>query len=361
MQQNIEEYTKFNFETKIQVGINQINDIKIIRPVFDTVDRNQINCSLVEDRFTFFLGKNRFRTNSESCIIICSKDNGKILSHTLEILKKYDINKTYDILLVDDRSSSSDILELSERYETSYLKISNNNDIFNYSAINNIAVMYAKSFDKKTILFYNNDLWPSSEDTIDNLVKKYNNYKSDILGCKLVYPTEQAYNEIDKPIHVLGPNMARVFDTIQHGGIHFILKQSVFSDSKRTYYGEDVVLAPSHLWRFYEKNTNMASVDSKCFAVTGAIQIIATEVFVQLNGFNNGLCAAFQDIDICLRGVEIGLNVNYVGSEYMYHAESLTQAKEKDSYVGRINCDNILWDILWGRKLPKLLGYQAHG
>lgn len=41
----------------------------------------------------------------------------------------------------------------------------------------------------------------------------------------------------------------------------------------------------------------------------------------------------------------------------MYHVESLTQAKEKDSDEGRINYDN----ILWGRKLSKLLGYQAHG
>jgi GT2 family glycosyltransferase len=358
MQQDIEQYTKFDFDTKIQFGLNRINNIKVTRPVFNLVEHNKINCSIIEDNFTFYLGRNRFKENVDTTIIICSKDNGKILDYTLNILQQYLVNVKYDILLVDDRSISNDILELSDKYKASYLKITNNNNIFSYSAINNIAVKYIQNLDKQLIVFYNNDLWPATENAFDNLINKHRQYKSDITGCKLLYPNKTAYENLGKPTHLLEPYLDNIFETIQHGGIHFILRESDFIDARRKYYGDHVVLSPSHLWRFYNNNTYLASIDSQCFAVTGAIQIIETNTFIDLGGFDNGLCTAFQDIDLCMKAIEKHLKVYYIGSEHMYHAESLTQAIEKDNYAKTINSDNIMWDVKWGLKLPFMLGFK---
>jgi len=360
MQTDIEKYTTFNFDSPIKFGINQINNLKIPRVILTVQEKNKVHGGVIEDTFTFYCSRDRFRTNIKHIIIICSKDNGKILDHTLDILKQYRINESYDILLVDDRSVSNDILELSDKYETSYIKISNDNDIFSYSAINNIAACYAKHHNKELILFYNNDLWPSSESTIDNLIKKHYDHKSDISGCRLIYPTQEEYEQLGKPNHLLSTHLDKIYGSIQHGGIHFILRNGTFLDSNRKYYGDHVVLAPTHLWRFYDKDTKLAKTDALCYAVTGAIQIIKTETFISLNGFDDGLCTAFQDIDLCLKAVEKNLSVNYFGSECMAHAESLTQAIEQNNYQKTITSDNVWWDIKWGTKLPYLLGFQFY-
>lgn len=358
MSQSIDSYTKFDFGLPIDFDTNQTNTFGIVRPVLSVLDSNNIHCNIVEDNFTFCLHKNRFRDNVDICFIICSKDNGKILDYTLNILQTYNIDKKYDILLVDDRSQTSDILNLSDKYNTSYLKISNNNDIFNYSVINNIAATYANHFGKQLVIFYNNDLWPSSDETIDNLIRKHIENKSDISGCKLLYPSKEMYDEIGKPTHILEPYLDQIHNTIQHGGIHFILKPALFLDSSRKYYGPNIVLAPSHSWRFFDPDTPMASFDTKCFAVTGAIQIVNINKFIELNGFNNGLCTAFQDIDLCIKAIENNNSVYYFGSEYMYHAESLTQAIEQNNYNKNIDSDNIMWELLWHTKLPNRLGLQ---
>ncbi len=363
MSKDLKAYNKFNFLDILdscKFGINQINNSKIFRTILSVQNENKVNCGIVEDIFTFYMSRNRFRQNIKSLIIICSKDNGKILDHTLNILNEYNVQQKYDILLIDDRSVSSDILDLSDKYLTSYIKISNDANFFNYSVINNIAACYAKYYDKDLLIFYNNDLWPLSESTIDSLIQKYDDNQSDIAGCRLIYPTKEQYEHLGKPNHLLSDHLEKIYGSIQHGGIHFILREGTFLDANRKYYGEHVVLAPNHLWRFYDKDTKLAKIDTLCHAVTGAIQIIKTETFISLNGFDDGLCTAFQDIDLCLKAFEQNLSVHYFGSECMVHAESLTQAIEQQNYQKTISSDNILWDIKWGVKLPYLLGYQKN-
>jgi GT2 family glycosyltransferase len=354
---NIKELTTFDFlntSLKLDTSLDTL-----------TIPRLNLHVStdgpyavISSDTYTFSLVRNRFRDNITNLIVICSKDNAHILDYTLKILEQYHIRDNYDILLVDDRSISNDILSLSDKYNTSYIHIENDANIFNYSNINNIAALYAQRYNKELILFYNNDLWPTSIDTIDSLVDKHKINKSGISGCKLLYPTQQAYEDLGKPQHVLSEYLDKIYNTIQHGGIYFMMRKSSYIDQNIPYHGPHLVFAPAHLWRFYDPDTPLACFDSRCYAVTGAIQIINTNTFISLNGFNTSLCAAYQDIDLCLKAVETNLSVYYLGSESMYHAESLTQAIEKNNYDRVINSDNILWDMLWGRKLPNLLGFQ---
>lgn len=352
-------YPIFHFDTTDINYNNADNGINIQR-VFPVVsEKSQALFTIKTDAYKFSLKRNRLNSNIENIIVILSKDNASILDHTLNILiNNYNLDQKYDILLVDDRSVSQDILNLSDKYSISYLRIDNDANIFNYSNLNNIAALYAAHYNKKLIIFYNNDLWPDSVNTIDNLVNKHLSNKSDISGCKLLYPTKISYEYLGKPTHFLQNNLDQIFDTIQHGGIYFTPRQSSFFDPNRKYYGGNISLRPSHLWRFYNRNTILASTDSRCYAVTGAIQIINTDTFIKLGGFNTSLCSAFQDIDLCLKAIEHDLSVYYFGSEFMYHAESLTQAVEKDSFHKIINLDNIMWDALWGIKLPTILGYQ---
>jgi GT2 family glycosyltransferase len=305
-----------------------------------------------QNNFTFNLLKNKFRSNISSVIIICSKDNAKILNYSLNKLKEFGILEKHDVLLVDDRSINSDISDLSEEYDVSYLRIDNESNIFNYSAINNIAALYAQHYNKTLLIFYNNDMWPPTRDTLDNLINKHKEYNSNITGCKLLYPTKQDYEELGKPTHLLSNKLDEVYNTIQHGGIFFIPRQS--------YAYESYVLSPVHSFRFYDKDYEFASYDQVCFAVTGALHIINTKDFFDLGGLNTHLSGAFQDIDLCLKALMRKMKVYYIGSEYMYHAESITNAKENLTKSQEFVYDHISWDLLWTNSLSFLLGQNIN-
>jgi GT2 family glycosyltransferase len=353
IEENISKYVFFPFQKL--VGDNLLSDnphaLSVDRIVFEVDKDRKMSAYSVKTDFTFQLMRNRF-TNNNSAIIICSKDNGHILNYSLSKIKKYGIDKKYDILLIDDRSSSGDILKLSDEFNTSYLKIENSDDIFNYSVINNIGVSYLKSYNKKTVIFYNNDMWPSNEKTFDNILNKHYALNSGLTGCRLVYPTENDYLSLGKPQHLLDAHLDKIYHTIQHGGINFRLRSSFFlKDGK-----EQAVYAPSHLWRFYKYDNPIASTDSRCLGVTGALHIIDIDNFMKIGGLNPSMANTFQDIDLCMKLLDHNISIHCVGSEYMYHAESISIYKDKLHTSPQFISDNILWEYLWGNKVPQLIG-----
>lgn len=339
----------FDFDQNIRsLNVKEKNILHIEYPVFHSSNTGEITQSNCSNIFEHRLIRNKF-TDNKICIVICSKNNELVIKHVLSILSKYNVHKKYDILLVDDRSDSDCILNLSNKYNLSYLRIDNQNDTFNYSIINNIAACYLKKLGKEYVIFYNNDLWPTSEHTIDNLIKKHINLGSSITGCKLLYPKKEEYNTIGKPTHVLGDHLTSAYNTIQHGGILFAYRPSTINNSS-------LVLSPFHAWRFYEPDTTMASIDSQCFAVTGAIHIMNIDTFIDLGGLSVYFSTVFQDIDLCLRAFQKKLSIFYIGSETMIHAESLTLATQKQQHDRTILQDNTLWDLVWANKLFDLLG-----
>lgn len=355
---DIQQYIRFPFDSLKGYGNfaeNQKNEIHLDKIVFlNNENAQQIQKAIIRTEFKFELCRNRF-TDKDSVIIICSKDNSNILDYTLSKIYQYEINNQHDILLVDDRSISDNILNLSDKYKTSYLRIDNNDNIFNYSVLNNIAASYAQYYNKKLLVFYNNDVWPSHENSFKNIIAKHKISNADLSGCRLVYPTESDYLSLGKPQHLLDSFIDKVYNTIQHGGIFFFFRKSWFLDNDGK---GQLVYVPNHLWRFYQHDHPIASSDSRCYAVTGAVHIIDTQKFIDIGGLNHSMSTTFQDIDLCMKLLENNMNINYIGSEYMYHAESITMLKENWHKKQQFISDNILWDYIWGPKLPKILGYQ---
>jgi len=347
-----------NFAKSCSFNENVTNNFSFEKLNFSINRPQNIEGSITNNLYTFTLKRCRFNDEKKSLIIICSKDNANILEFTLKKLYDYGVLKNHDVLLVDDRSVSSDILLLSDKYQISYLRIDNSINIFNYSIINNIAVSYANYYNKELLIFHNNDLWPIDKYSLDNLIKKHFQYNSTISGCKLLYPSEKEYQEIGKPKHLLDDNLSNAYETIQHGGVFFTLRASAFSDDARFFGNSNLVLTPCHSWRFYKKNHHIASQDSISESVTGAIHIISTKNFISLGGLNTGMSIAFQDIDLCLKAIENKMTIYYIGSETMIHAESITNAKEGVTKTADFSSDHVLWDLLWGVKLPHLLGYS---
>jgi hypothetical protein len=339
---DINKYSEFNFDHSLNTA--KSNTLVSNSIAFSFREDNLVY-SLHTNEFNFELQNNRFDDNKENIIIVLSKDNGIILEYTIKKLCEFGIDKQYDILLVDDRSITSEIYDISNRYNLSYLKIDNTHNVFNYSILNNIASLFAIKFNKTRCIFYNNDLWPGENTTLNNILSKHKTLSSGITGCRLVYPSEEEYNHLNKPQHILSSKLKLAYNTIQHGGIYF--------------YPHKNILYPYHLWRFYPANHAMACQDTKCFAVTGALQIVDTELFVSLGGFNPILQTSFQDIDLCLRLVSRNLGcITYLGSEHMVHAESLTHFKDGIHNTNQALSDKICWNIIWQRTIFNLIGYS---
>lgn len=345
MSSELIEFIEFRFDEVLNQNLFSSSFRYSSNDILLNIKDDNLNCSVQPNTFDAKLLTNKF-TDNENIIIICTKDNAKLLNHTLNKLISYKTQDFCDILIVDDRSETREVEEVSTKYNTSYLKVINSLDMFNYSVLNNIAACYAKVLNKKNIIFYNNDVWPDNQNTIINLINKHNEYKSDISGCRLLYPSKEDYNQLTNNIHRLLDQLDRIVGTIQHGGIYF-------SPIGRT-------LKPFHLWRFHQKNKDLASYDSMCYAVTGAFQIVNTNSFFNIKGFNEGMSCAFQDIDLCVKALSQQMKIYYFGSEYLYHIESPTIAIENISSKPQLLSDNILWNYLWTQKLPILLGHE-HG
>lgn len=359
MSNSIEKLSSFPFEDflkKTDYTENVLNQYQFECCLLTTKD-NSIAGTIYTNLVSHSLKRNRFDESKKTVIVICSKDQSTILRYSLDKLRSFNITKKYDILLIDDRSTE-DILSISDEFDTSYIRIDNESNKFNYSMINNIAVSYANFFGKTNIVFFNNDMWPKNEHTLDNIVNKHLQKESFVTGCKLIYPSKEQYIELGKPQHLLQEHLDKIYGTIQHGGIYFLPRQSVFVDKKRSYFSENFVLAPLHLWRFHEEQSGMASFDSQCYSVTGALQVVNTHEFIKLNGFNMIMAGAFQDIDLCVRAIKNNLGVWYIGSETMIHAESITNASERITQKPEFLSDNIAWDLTWGLEIPSIIGYQ---
>lgn len=294
----------------------------------------------IEDNYFFSLKHNSFNDENDKVIIICTKDRSSILNFVLERLCESARLCGCDILIVDDRSVDNQVLEIARRFNLSCLRIENDQNIFNYSMLNNIAVKVADIFRKKTCIFWNNDMWPDDVGTLGRLLEKHQLQHAVLSGTRLIYPRENDYQEIFRDYPEKLEGKANLAEKIQHGGSFFAQLPSPF---------------PEHQWRYYPKDHLPACQDLNSFFVTGAFWIISTEDFIEAQGLNPSMLDLCQDADFCLRLIANGLKVFYIGSEFLFHAESFSK-----SNLGVLNetqkSDASVYFKIWNSKISNLIG-----
>ena len=58
-----------------------------------------------------------------------------------------------------------------------------------------------------------------------------------------------------------------------------------------------------------------------CSAVTGACMMVSSELYAQLDGFDEGFDSEFSDVDLCLRAIERGRRVVWTPRAVLTHHE----------------------------------------
>ena len=99
-----------------------------------------------------------------------------------------------------------------------------------------------------------------------------------------------------------------------------------------------------------EKDNNQFNVISEIFWASGACFFIRSQVYHQLNGFDEDYFAHQEEIDLCWRTQNIGYKVKYVGMSTVFHVGGAT-LQETNPHKTYLNFRNSLLNIV--KNVPK--------
>ena len=245
-------------------------------------ERKKINATVGANAESgIFNIKFNFENNPLVSIIIPTKNNKKILNRCVESIKKNTSYKNFEIIIVDNNSTSTGV---KSYYESISCTILDYKDSFNFSKMNNYAVKHAKG---DFLLFLNDDTKVLEPDWLQEMIGVCSQNDVGAVGAKLVYSD----------------------NTIQHAGI-------VILDTGAGFHPFQNIPEDSN------KHFNLINVMRDCSAVTGACLMTKKEIFTKINGFDDVFDLYYGDADLCLRIIDSGYRVVYTPLVKMLHEGS---------------------------------------
>jgi len=225
-------------------------------------------------------------------IIIPTRNALQLVKVCIESIKTKSSYKNYEILLVDNGSDDPAALAyFAEQAQADNFKVIRDDSPFSYSAINNLAAAQATG---EVLCFLNNDIEVIAHDWMEELVSQACRPGIGAVGAKLLYPNA----------------------TIQHAGV-IIGIGGWAGHSHKGFFNQ------SHGY------VGRASLASNFSAVTGACMAVQKKHFDRVGGFDAvNLKVACNDVDLCLKFIEIGLRNLYTPHAVHFHHESATRGYE---------------------------------
>ncbi|MGI6096131.1 MAG: glycosyltransferase family 2 protein [Lachnospiraceae bacterium] len=224
-------------------------------------------------------------------IIIPNRDEKETLQTCLESIFEKTSYEHYEIIIVENNSTSPEIFAYYEELKKrGNVRVVVWDQAFNYSAINNYGITFAKG---EYYLLLNNDTAVITPDWIEEMLGNCQRSQVGITGVKLFYPD----------------------DTIQHAGCIVGMggvAGHMFVDMQRERSGY----------------LHKASLQQNLSAVTAACMMITREAFETAGGFTEELQVAFNDVDLCLKVRKAGYLIVYDPFVQLYHYESKSRGAE---------------------------------
>lgn len=248
-------------------------------------------------------------------IIIPNKDHIEELKKAVASLEEKSSWKNFEIIIVENNSEGTDTFAYYDECTKQYanIKVVKYEGSFNYSAINNFGVKHALG---EYYLFLNNDTELIEPDSLEEMFAYARREDAGAVGCRLLYPDQ----------------------TLQHAGViigigvadHIFKGQ--LSDNGQTYF-------------------NRAMTVQDYSAVTAAAMMMKKSVFEQVNGFDEKLAVAFNDVDLCLRIRALGKLIIYNPYACFYHYESKSRGRDdspekRARYMSELELFNSRWAAL---------------
>lgn len=248
-------------------------------------------------------------------IIIPTRDGYDDMLRCLNSIVAKTSYPNYEIIVADNGSTDERMEklyakfkgQLGERFRVESIDIP-----FNYSRINNLAAQKAKG---KYLLFLNNDTEVITPGWITKMVSFAQFERIGMVGAKLYYPNQ----------------------TIQHAGVIVGLGGAA-GHCHHTY--------PKGDFGYFGK----LEINVNYLAVTAACCMIRKADFEQLDGFEEKLTVAFNDVDLCLREYEAGHDNVWLHGVELYHYESQTRGYENTpEKKARFDQETKFMEDRWGK------------
>lgn len=249
-------------------------------------------------------------------IVIPNKDEKDTLKKCIDSVLERTDYPNYEVIVVENNSTTEEIFEYYKEIEAKGVQVVTWEDEFNYSAINNFGVGFAKG---EYIILLNNDIEVIEPSWMRKMLTNCMREEVGIVGAKLLYPN----------------------DTIQHAGV--ILNMGGVAGHAFHTRGKD---DPCYF--------NRAVVQQDYSAVTAACLMVKKSIFDEVGGLDTGLRVAYNDVDFCLAVRDAGYLVVYAPKVLMYHYESISRgADTSPEKLARMNSEADFLRNKWPNVLDK--------
>lgn len=223
-------------------------------------------------------------------IVIPTRNGEKILRQCLDSLVQTRY-PNYEIIVMDNGSDEAASLQLlAERTASGQIRVLRDDGPFNFSAINNRAVHEATR--GEFVLLMNNDIEATHPEWLDEMVGPALEPGVGCVGARLWYPDGR----------------------IQHAGVVLVCgvaghAHKLLARGQHGYMGR-AVLAQDFV------------------AVTAACLLLRKSIYEEVNGLDETLAVAFNDVDFCLRVREAGYRNHWTPYAELIHHESVSRGYE---------------------------------
>ena len=282
-------------EGSVSMGVNNkkysIDTAK--KAIEDALVRRKIKGIVHQhDKVPYYWIEYKYEKEPMISIIIPTKDFAVTLNQCISSIYSKTTYKNFEIIIVDNRSEKKETFDLFKKYNKKYknIRIIKADMEFNYSRINNLAIKKAKG---EYIVLLNNDTKVITPNWLELLVGYAMQKHIGAVGAKLLYPDE----------------------TVQHGGVI----GGLGGVAGHTFINEqrDSIGAFGRLCVPYNYS-----------AVTAACLIVEKKKYMEVNGLNEELKVAYNDVDFCFKLAKKGYYNVMLPMVELYHYESKTRGQD---------------------------------
>jgi len=234
-------------------------------------------------------------------IIIPTKSKLDLLIPCVESFYEHCNPELFEIFIADTGSSEIEKQKIKDTFSDKNNINLIEYDYYNFAKINNDVVKNHVTDEYEFLLFCNND------------IKLLNNV---IYGMLNIFKTTPKVGTVGCRLHFED-------NTIQHDGIICIVDKN-----------KHLKISHHSLLSYY----NFSNVTKKVIGSTAALLMIKKDIFIKCEYFNENYSTCFEDVELNLKCLMLGLD-NYCNSNLVsYHYESKTRNNDKDK-LKKVNED----------------------